>query len=130
MILSTHRMDEAESLCNNIVVMINGKFVCYGSPGYLKSKYGQGYQVTIKHSEKVEDIIEKLPELTLLKTQDLENELQESKFLVENPVLSKMFENLKGMKFVDFTVTRGSLEQVFVKFAKHQIEPSTEEDEA
>ena len=33
MILTTHRMDEAESLCDNLVIMINGRFVCYGSPG-------------------------------------------------------------------------------------------------
>lgn len=35
-VLTTHRMDEAESLCDNIAIMINGKFVCYGSPGHLK----------------------------------------------------------------------------------------------
>jgi len=38
--LTTHRMDEAEALCDTIAIMINGSFVCYGSPGYLKSKYG------------------------------------------------------------------------------------------
>ena len=43
LILTTHRMDEAESLCNNLVIMINGRFVCYGSPGQIKSKYGTGY---------------------------------------------------------------------------------------
>lgn len=40
MILTTHRMDEAESLCDKIAIMINGRFVCYGSPGHLKSTYG------------------------------------------------------------------------------------------
>lgn len=40
MILTTHRMDEAESLCDNIAIMINGRFVCYGSPGHLKNVYG------------------------------------------------------------------------------------------
>ncbi len=29
-------MDEAESLCDKIAIMINGKFVCYGSPSHLK----------------------------------------------------------------------------------------------
>lgn len=48
MILTTHRMDEAESLCDKIVIMINGRFVCYGSPGYLKSHYGEGYTIMIK----------------------------------------------------------------------------------
>lgn len=50
MILTTHRMDEAESLCDKLVIMINGRFVCYGSPGYLKSNYGQGYTITIKNN--------------------------------------------------------------------------------
>lgn len=43
LILTTHRMDEAESLCDNLVIMVNGRFVCYGSPGQIKSKYGIGY---------------------------------------------------------------------------------------
>lgn len=36
-ILTTHRMDEAEALCDKITIQVNGKFSCYGSPGYLKS---------------------------------------------------------------------------------------------
>jgi ATP-binding cassette subfamily A (ABC1) protein 3 len=39
-LLSTHRMDEAEQLCDNISIMINGKMICYGSPSYLKKVYG------------------------------------------------------------------------------------------
>lgn len=49
LILTTHRMDEAESLCDNIAIMINGQFVCYGSPGHLKSTYGEGYIINVKH---------------------------------------------------------------------------------
>jgi ABC-type multidrug transport system ATPase subunit len=49
MVLTTHRMDEAESLCDNIAIMINGSFVCYGSPGQLKSTYGKGYTIVLKH---------------------------------------------------------------------------------
>jgi len=46
-VLTTHRMDEAESLCDNIAIMINGRFVCYGSPGQLKSLYGKGHLITV-----------------------------------------------------------------------------------
>ena len=49
LILTTHRMDEAESLCDNIAIMINGKFAVYGSPGHLKSLYGEGYHIIVKH---------------------------------------------------------------------------------
>jgi ABC-type multidrug transport system ATPase subunit len=31
-VLTTHRMDEATQLCDKIAIMINGRFVCYGSP--------------------------------------------------------------------------------------------------
>ena len=43
LVLTTHRMDEAEQLCHNIAIMINGRFVVYGTPSYLKEKYGYGY---------------------------------------------------------------------------------------
>jgi ABC-type multidrug transport system ATPase subunit len=45
--LTTHRMDEAEALCDKIAIMINGRFVCIGSPGHLKQKYGDGYSLTV-----------------------------------------------------------------------------------
>jgi ATP-binding cassette subfamily A (ABC1) protein 3 len=47
-VLTTHSMDEAESLCHKIGIQINGQFVCMGSPQHLKSKYGQGYQITLE----------------------------------------------------------------------------------
>ncbi len=56
MILTTHRMDEAESLCDNLVIMINGRFVCYGSPGYIKSKYGIGYTAWMTSSYDIETL--------------------------------------------------------------------------
>lgn len=56
LILTTHRMDEAESLCDNIAIMINGRFVCYGTSGHLKSAYGKGYVATVQHVYGVEYI--------------------------------------------------------------------------
>ena len=34
-VLTTHRMDEAEQLCDKIAIMINGSIVVYGTPTYL-----------------------------------------------------------------------------------------------
>ena len=55
-LLTTHRMDEAESLCDKIAIMINGKFVCFGSPGHLKQLYGQGYEIIVRPRD-IQDII-------------------------------------------------------------------------
>lgn len=71
-LLTTHRMDEAEQLCDNIAIMINGRFVVYGSPGHLKQAYGHGYTLIIKQNEeqteifRVPDYLESvLPKATL-----------------------------------------------------------------
>jgi ABC-type multidrug transport system ATPase subunit len=62
-------MDEAESLCDNIAIMINGRFVVYGSPGHLKSQYGEGYSISLKYEGEngpVQEYAEiNLPYLTL-----------------------------------------------------------------
>ena len=34
-VLTTHRMDEAEQLCDKIAIMIKGSIVVYGTPTYL-----------------------------------------------------------------------------------------------
>lgn len=47
-LLTTHRMDEAEQLCDNIAIMVNGRFVVYGTPSHLKQTYGHGYTLIIK----------------------------------------------------------------------------------
>jgi ABC-type multidrug transport system ATPase subunit len=47
LVLTTHRIDEAEQLCHNIAIMINGRFVVYGTPSHLKEKYGYGYIIKL-----------------------------------------------------------------------------------
>lgn len=47
-VLTTHSMNEAESLAHKIGILINGKFVCIGTTQQLKEKYGNGYRLTIK----------------------------------------------------------------------------------
>ena len=56
LILTTHRMEEAESLCDNIAIMINGRFAVYGSPGHLKTNYGLGYSVSVKYTNQVNEV--------------------------------------------------------------------------
>lgn len=49
-LLTTHRMDEAEQLCDQIAIMINGRFVVFGSPNYMKNAYGHGYTISVKQT--------------------------------------------------------------------------------
>ena len=47
-IMTTHSMDEAETLCKRMAIMVNGEFVCLGTSNYIKSTYGYGYEIDIR----------------------------------------------------------------------------------
>ena len=63
-IMTTHAMDEAETLCRRMGIMVNGEFVCMGSSNYIKETYGYGYDIDIRikpfEQHKLFEIIEKL----------------------------------------------------------------------
>ena len=46
-VLSTHHLDEAEIIGDRIVIIHQGKLVCAGSPMFLRTQYGSGYQLTV-----------------------------------------------------------------------------------
>ena len=46
-LLSTHHMDEAETLGDRIAVLSYGNLKCCGTPGFLKSSLGQGLHLYI-----------------------------------------------------------------------------------
>eukprot|EP00929_Paragymnodinium_shiwhaense_P118228 TRINITY_DN9015_c0_g3_i1.p1 TRINITY_DN9015_c0_g3~~TRINITY_DN9015_c0_g3_i1.p1 ORF type:complete len:2047 (-),score=506.07 TRINITY_DN9015_c0_g3_i1:195-6335(-) len=45
--LSTHYMDEAEMLGDQVCILSAGRVQCYGSPLWLKSRLGSGYTMTL-----------------------------------------------------------------------------------
>ena len=40
-------MDEADILGDRIAIISNGKLRCVGSPLFLKSRFGEGYNLTV-----------------------------------------------------------------------------------
>lgn len=47
-ILTSHSMDECETLCNRLAIMVKGNFRCVGAIQKLKSQYGVGFSLIIK----------------------------------------------------------------------------------
>ena len=47
-IMTTHSMEEAETLCKRMGIMVNGEFVCLGKASQIKDKYGYGYEIFIR----------------------------------------------------------------------------------
>eukprot|EP01080_Neovahlkampfia_damariscottae_P005699 gene5699-9519_t len=63
--LTTHSMEEADALADQIAIMSNGKIKCLGDSLYLKSKYGGGYSLTINlyEVEKIDQIVKLVQEI-------------------------------------------------------------------
>ena len=63
-IMTTHAMDEAETLCRRMGIMVNGEFVCLGTSNYIKETYGYGYEIDIRikpfEQSKLNEILENL----------------------------------------------------------------------
>ncbi|XP_074604406.1 phospholipid-transporting ATPase ABCA3-like [Brevipalpus obovatus] len=49
-LISTHFMEEADALANQIVIVSGGRLKCSGSPMYLKKKFGSGYAIKMGKS--------------------------------------------------------------------------------
>ena len=63
-IMTTHSMDEAETLCRRMGIIVNGEFVCLGSSNYIKETYGYGYDINVRikpfEQEKMNEILKNL----------------------------------------------------------------------
>ena len=59
-IMTTHSMDEAETLCKRMAIMVNGEFVCLGKAGQIKEKYGYGYEIEVRIKPLSETQFEKI----------------------------------------------------------------------
>jgi ATP-binding cassette, subfamily A (ABC1), member 3 len=47
-ILTTHSMEEAETLCRRMGIMVAGQFKCLGTSQYIKDKYGSGFEIDLR----------------------------------------------------------------------------------
>ncbi|XP_055994781.1 phospholipid-transporting ATPase ABCA3-like [Sorex fumeus] len=47
-VISSHSMEECDSICTKLAIMVEGKIVCLGSPQNLKNKFGNVYNLKVK----------------------------------------------------------------------------------
>jgi ATP-binding cassette subfamily A (ABC1) protein 3 len=130
-VITSHSMEECEALCTRLAIMVNGQFQCLGSLQHLKSKFGQGYTLIAKVGRQAQDtaplkqyIQETFPDCTL-------KEEHQSMVTYQIPsgkswahVFGSIEKAKQQMDIEDYSVTQTTLEQVFLNFARHQIEDS------
>ncbi|MBX3089987.1 MAG: ATP-binding cassette domain-containing protein [Cryobacterium sp.] len=118
LILTTHYMDEAEQLCDRLVVIDKGKIMAEGSPAALIRKYSTrevlelrfGSEHNAAAAKKVEGLgerIEVLPDRVLIYSDNGEATLQKVTEIGLNPITS--------------LVRRSSLEDVFLRLTGRSL---------
>ncbi|MCI2414214.1 MAG: ATP-binding cassette domain-containing protein [Candidatus Aramenus sp.] len=113
-LLTTHYMEEADSLCNRISIINKGKIIATGSPEFLKEKYG-GDVIEI---ELRRDVDVKLPYEVTKKDGRLRIKVPSAENAILEVVNAVGSQNIKSLKFnkssldtVFITLTGGSLEE-------------------
>ncbi len=118
LVLTTHYMDEAEQLCDRLVVMDHGRIVAEGSPRELIERYSTREVVEVRfEAERPEtlaldglgDRVEELPDRILVYTRDgdataaalAERSLPAHATLIRRSTLEDVFLHLTGRTLVD-----------------------------
>jgi lipooligosaccharide transport system ATP-binding protein len=120
LVLTTHYMDEAEQLCDRLVVMDKAKIVAEGSPRGLIERYSTREVTELRFAEGVQDTldgqldglaerIERLPDRVLLYADDGEaavaaahaRGLEPETVLVRRSTLEDVFLRLTGRSLID-----------------------------
>src|SRR6266550_8191693 len=119
LVLTTHYMDEAEQLCDRLVVMDKGKIAAEGSPRDLIGRYSTREVVELRFAHEAPHVdeqtfdgqvarIEKLPDRLLLYTDDgdalvpvAHDRLNPQSVLVRRSTLEDVFLRLTGRTLID-----------------------------
>ncbi|CAD8193046.1 unnamed protein product [Paramecium pentaurelia] len=131
-ILTTHTMDEAESLCNKIAIQVNGRFACIGSVQHLRSKFGDGYRVLIEPTNNLDNGEAIIQEITKhFGNIYIMNDMHTGKIICKFPQIGFQFHQTfyffqeklqKEQKLIkDFQISQPNLEQIFMQFAAQQV---------
>jgi lipooligosaccharide transport system ATP-binding protein len=118
LVLTTHYMDEAEQLCDRLVVMDGGRIVAEGSPRELVERYCSREVLELRlavddHAEQGESVagladrVEVLPDRLLLSTPDGEATLAAV--------------TARGLRPISTLVRRATLEDVFLRLTGRSL---------
>ena len=125
-VLTTHFMDEADLLGDRIGIMDAGSIRCCGSPMFLKSRYGVGYNLTaVKEAGcnpmVVTDVITRhVPDATTLSNvgAEISFQLPLDQSSAFPAMLTELDDNLDNLKLETYGISVTTMEEVFLKVAQ------------
>ena len=120
-IMTTHSMDEAETLCKRMGIMVNGEFVCLGKASQIKEKYGYGYEIDIR----IKPMNEMQQNEYLNKLNSFDHTFPYDTY-INNDGENNNYPNIQYNKKTK--VNKGNIENILVKLNKNNLINELKED--
>ena len=122
-ILTTHYMEEADSLGDRIGIMSHGKMMCCGSPDFLKNKFTEGYKLVVVKTDREENKhLEQFITDNVEGAKKISEVSSEATYLLPKNISShfggffhKFDEKLSNLGVTSYGVSMTTLEEVFLK---------------
>uniref|UniRef100_A0A8B9I806 P-type phospholipid transporter n=1 Tax=Anser brachyrhynchus TaxID=132585 RepID=A0A8B9I806_9AVES len=131
-VLTSHSMEECEALCTRLAIMVKGTFKCLGTIQQLKYKFGDGYIVTLKIKAPKAGLppdpsrAEQFIRINFPGSLQREKHYNMLQYQICSSSLAKIFRliisNKENLHIEEYSVSQTTLDQVFVNFAKQQME--------
>ncbi|XP_044884673.1 retinal-specific phospholipid-transporting ATPase ABCA4 isoform X4 [Mauremys mutica] len=131
-VLTSHSMEECEALCTRLAIMVKGTFKCLGTIQHLKYKFGDGYIVTMKIKAPKPGLCpdpspaERFIQVNFPGSLQREKHYNMLQYQICSSSLARIFRllisNKENLNIEDYSVSQTTLDQVFVNFAKQQME--------
>jgi len=125
-ILTTHNMEEADTLSSRVAIVSNGELVCLGTPLDLKRQYGRGYKLSVsvlpQRSIDVDGYIRNMfPRAT---HDPVSADISNYYIPTEDVNIGRLFGEMKRNKdahgILEWGISQASLEEVFIKVLQEE----------
>ena len=138
-ILTTHLMEEADVLCDDIAIIVKGGIRTFGTATYLKNLYAVGTKLQIVwiegiEDEQLEEAMDRVKELCaalrlLRRFENIYDYLFTSKSGSAFSDLFSLLEQLRGKTILEWSISKNNLEEVFLSVVdKYSKPPKIETD--
>jgi len=120
MVLTTHYMEEAQRLCDRLVMMDHGKILIEGTPDALVEKLVGREVLEIRAKQAVLKVLKE--KIDLLDKKARETELVgDTLYVMIREKNGVLLEQLPEIQALDFHLRPASLEDVFLKLAGREL---------
>ncbi|KAF4670224.1 hypothetical protein FOZ61_001242 [Perkinsus olseni] len=113
-ILTTHSMEEADAVCETMVIQVDGQFRCIGTSQQIKSDYGRGYRLWIHFRDASEENKQRAMK-QILAAEDAETSAHGEYVTLTDTHLTAQLTRLgiSEQRLIDSVLTAGTLDETF-----------------